>query len=214
MNCPICTESFSNFSQMKPGTRIQCPHCRSDLLIGSKSIMLYKIGKSLSAPKKIAPSKSDPVATVPTTLVQTPSPNGFWVPVIAGFLTLVATPRVSGPQFLLIFGLVGIILTITNSSLKSKYGTNVVYWPQITIIVIGVVRFLIGLTHHMHNFQLLLVESTVFAIFTSPGESNWGGGSGGGSNGGLDGCSSGWGSSCGSSCSSGCGGGGCGGCGS
>lgn len=128
--------------------------------------------------------------------------------ILAISITISMTPKVKGPEFLLFYFFLWILLVPISQVLKWK-----VILPIMIFASAGIVRYIVGKYHGMMIFDYLwfslLGGSVLFVIvklLPKDGKRT----SSSGSYYHNSGCSS---SSCGSGCGSGGGGGGCGGCG-
>lgn len=182
--CPVCNQSFSNFANLKAGTFLNCPACKSSLYFGTKGFKIREVAKESNK------------TGIPMSL--------SWIaPPLAIFGAFQLTPELRGPDFLIVLIGVGLVLTGFNIHYMKKYGPMQIFWPFLTFVCFEGTRYIAGTRAGMTKWNVLFGIGFLFSYYTFPIDKK--NNSNSGSGGFFDSSCS----SCGSSC-----GGGCGGCGS
>ncbi len=202
--CPVCKADFSIFKGigLKDRRRMRCPKCNSTLRWNQEKWVLKKISAQAARSGSLwgrFEQRLEKIGTSVKSVAATKSPIRFLSPLLGVAFSYLVTPAMKGPEFLIIFGIIGVVLFVI--SVLGEY----TLWPAFTVVAIVGSRVYFGLEFGFQKFDLLAMEFFGFVAFwflpQMPGGLNRDGSSGGCSTGGGGG-------GCGG------GGGGCGGCGS
>ncbi len=212
IRCPFCLFEMSKPADANPEESFECAGCNRPFEF--KDALTGTTGEYKPAPAAASKDNSDKSSAAL-----------WWTTIILSAIACGATfyscDKINGPEFLLLYGGLGVLVFIVQLIVRHTWDNRfsvsvmalVIYWSA------GITRYLTGYyLHYMRKWDYLIILMGVGAIAQFLRASMFEGmGAGSGSNSGgfwMSNCSTECGSSCGSSCGGGCGGGGCGGCGS